>query len=91
MDALLLGLLFADLYLIVYYRLLIGQLQARASGRPDRGGVLRLFTLPSRGHLAPRHQKYYRRYWLAVAGFGVLVAVALWLRYPALARLGDAP
>ncbi|MFZ5556537.1 MAG: hypothetical protein ACOZDY_07430 [Pseudomonadota bacterium] len=90
MEALLLGLLVLDLYLVVYYRLLIGQLQARRSGAAERGGILRVFTLPSRHSLEARHRKYYRRYWFALAGLALLVVAGIWLRYPALSRLGDA-
>ncbi len=89
MDALLLALLFLDLYLIVYYRLLIGQLQATRTGLADRGGIFRVFTLPSREGLPQRHYKYYRRFWLAVAGFALLVGAGIWVRYPTLSRMGE--
>jgi uncharacterized membrane protein len=81
------ALVIADLYLIVYYRLMVGYYQARNGAPVERGGILRALTPPARSHLKPHERKYLRRYWIAVAGLAVLVATGVWLRYPVIAGL----
>lgn len=86
MEALLLGLFIADIYLIVYYRLLIGQAVERNTGLKERGGVLRVLSLPPRSKLNGEGLSYYRRYWIAVAALLGLFALGVWLRYPAITQ-----
>lgn len=59
-----------DVYVIVYYRLLVKHYYEQAHDIKE-GAVGALFSLPPYSRLPAKGQRYARRYWLAVA---VLVA-----------------
>ena len=73
MDALLIALVVANLYVIVYYRLMVGHWRAEATGHRE-SGLLAAISYASREGLPPEGVKYFRRYWCAV---GVLAALLL--------------
>lgn len=83
MDALFMALVLADIYLIVYYRLMVGHWREKATGRRD-SGLLAAISYASRADLPAEGLKYYRRYWLAVAALAGLVLVATLVRLPAI-------
>jgi len=83
MDIVLVVLLLADLYLIVYYRLLVGHWRAKASGKKESGFLVAV-SFPSRDGLPDEARKYYRRYWYAVAALVVLLVAGTAYRLPAL-------
>jgi hypothetical protein len=80
-DLLLVGLLLGNLYLIVYYRLMIH------ASRPGAGpaGLALVLSMPSRRDLGAAGLRYWRRYWLAVLALVLLSAAGLWWRHPHLA------
>ncbi|MEK6593221.1 MAG: hypothetical protein AABZ67_09050 [Pseudomonadota bacterium] len=79
MDIFYLGLLVANIFLIVYYRLMI---HYRQQGDPGRAGLAIVVSLPGKRGLESRHLKYWRNYWLAMLMMCVLVAAGLLWRYP---------
>jgi hypothetical protein len=83
MDILLVVLILADLYLIVYYRLLVGHWREKASGKKETGFLVAV-SFPSRDGLPDEARKYYWRYWCAVAALVVLLVVGTAYRLPAL-------
>lgn len=83
MDTLLFVLILADLYLIIYFRLMVGHWRERATGR--RGsGLMAAISYASRDGLPPEGVKYFRRYWYAVGVLAALVLVGTAMRLPAL-------
>lgn len=86
MDIFYLGLLIANIFLIVYYRLMIHYHQQGDPGRATgRAGLAIVVSLPGRRGLESRHLKYWRNYWLAMAMMLMLVAAGLLWRYPHIA------
>lgn len=83
MDIVLVVLLLADLYLIVYYRLLVGHWREKASGKKESGFLVAV-SFPSRDGLPDEARKYYWRYWYAVAALVALLAVGTAYRLPVL-------
>lgn len=77
------ALVLADLYVIVYYRLMVGHWREKATGRRD-AGLLAVVSYPSREGLPAEGMKYYRRYWYAVAALAALVVIATAVRLPAI-------
>lgn len=82
MDIVYPGLLVANIFLIVYYRLMIHYHQ---HGGGPRAGLGVAVSLP--GWCKPEGPggRYWRRYWLAMAAMAVLVAAGLLWRYPHIA------
>lgn len=83
MDILLIVLLFADLYMIVYYRMTIGYWRAKATGQ-DENGFLDAVSFPVREGLPAEARKYYWRYWGAVAALFVILGIGTAYRLPAI-------
>ena len=83
MDILLIVLLLADLYLIVYYRMTIGHWRAKATGREETG-FLAAVSFPSRDGLPAEARKYYWRYWGAVLVLFAILAAGTAYRLPAI-------
>lgn len=83
MDILLIVLLFADLYLVIYYRMVIGYWRAKATGQ-DETGFLVAVSFPSREGLPADARKYYWRYWCAFAGLFVILGAGTAYRLPAI-------
>ncbi len=83
MDILLIALLFADLYLIVYYRMMIGYWRAKATGQ-EESGFLAAVSFPTREGLPAEARKYYWRYWGAVAALLVILGIGTAYRLPAI-------
>ncbi|MBM3580563.1 MAG: hypothetical protein FJX37_01170 [Alphaproteobacteria bacterium] len=83
MDILLIVLLFAVLYLIVYYRITIGYWRAKATGQ-EESGFLAAISFPVREGLPREAVKYYWRYWVAVAALLVILGMGTAYRLPAL-------
>lgn len=77
------ALVLANIYLIVYYRLMVGHWRAKATGRKE-SGLLAAMSYASREGLPPEGLRYHRRYWCAVAALLVLVIVGTALRLPAI-------
>lgn len=83
MDALIFFLILADLYLIVYFRLMVGHWRERATGRRE-SGLLAAISYASRDGLPPEGLKYFRRYWYAVGALAALAFVGTAMRLPVL-------
>ncbi len=83
MDILLIVLLFADLYMIVYYRMTIGYWRAKVTGQ-DENGFLDAVSFPVRKNLPAEARKYYWRYWGAVAALFVILGTGTAYRLPAI-------
>lgn len=77
------ALILANLYLIVYYRLMVGHWREKETGRRD-SGLIAAISYASRENLPAKGMKYYRRYWYAVGGLAVLVLAGTATRLPAL-------
>ena len=73
MEWMLLAAIFIDVYLIVFYRLMIGFYLKQKTGREDRGFAA-VFSLPSLRDLPEAGLRYCRRYWSATAVLALLVA-----------------
>ncbi len=73
MDLIFLALVIGNIYLIVYYRLMVGHWRERATGRRD-AGLLAAISYASRDGLPAEGMKYFHRYWVAV---GTLAALLL--------------
>jgi hypothetical protein len=83
MEALVLVLVVADIYLIVYYRLMVGHWREKATGRRE-SGLVAAISYASRKDLPPEGLRYYRRYWYAVGALAAIVLIATAVRLPAL-------
>lgn len=83
MEALFIALVVADIYLIVYYRLMVGHWRAKATGRKE-SGLMAAIGYASRKDLPAEGLPYYRRYWYAVGVLAALVLVATAIRLPAM-------
>ena len=81
MDILLMALLLADLYLIIYYRMTIGYWRAKVTGQ-EESGFLVAVSLPSRKELPAEARKYYWRYWGAVVLLIVILSAGTAYRLP---------
>jgi hypothetical protein len=81
MDILLIVLLFADLYLIIYYRMTIGYWRAKNTGQEEKG-FLAAVSFPSRQGLPAEARKYYWRYWGAIAVLFVILGAGTAYRLP---------
>lgn len=82
MDIVYPGLLLANIFLIVYYRLMIHYHQ---HGGGQRAGLGVAVSLPGWRKPDGPGGGYWRRYWLAMAAMAVLVAAGLLWRYPYIA------
>lgn len=76
MEWMLLAAIIIDVYLIVFYRLMIGFYVKQKTGREDRG-LAAVFSLPSRRDLPEAGLRYYRRYWFAMAVLALLIAAGV--------------
>lgn len=76
MDWVLLAAIFINIYLIVFYRLMIGYYLKQKTGREDRGFAA-VFSLPSGRDLPEAGLRYRRRYWSALAMLALLVAAGV--------------
>ena len=74
----------ANIYLIVFHRLMIGYHIQQATGKKESGFFTAL-SLPSRLKLPDSGLKYYRRYWYSVALLVLLIALGVASRYQFLA------
>jgi hypothetical protein len=83
MDTLVFLLILADLYLIVYLRLMVGHWRGKATGKHE-SGLLAAISYASREGLPPEGLRYYRRYWAAVTVLAALITIATVIRLPAL-------
>jgi hypothetical protein len=83
MDILFMALILANLYLIVYYRLMVGHWREKATGRRE-SGLIAAISYASREDLPADGMKYYRRYWTAVGTLAALVLVGTATRLPAI-------
>ena len=69
-----------NIYLIVFYRLMIGFYAKQKTGSEDRG-LSAVFSLPSGRDLPEAGLRYYRRYWFAMAMLALLIAAGVVSRY----------
>lgn len=76
MEWMLLAAIMIDVYLIVFYRLMIGFYVKQKSGREDRGFAA-VLSLPSGRGLPEEGLKYCRRYWFAMAMLALLIAAGV--------------
>lgn len=76
MEWVLLAAIFIDIYVIVFYRLMIGFYLKQETGREDRGFAA-VFSLPSRHDLPEAGLRYCRRYWSALAVLVLLAAAGV--------------
>jgi hypothetical protein len=83
MDILLIVLLLADLYLIVYYRLVIGYWRTKATGRKETGFLVAV-SFPTREGLPAEARKYFWRYWGAVVLLLGILGAGTAYRLPAI-------
>ena len=83
MDILLIVLLFAALFLIIYYRMTIGYWRAKATGREETGFLVAV-SFPTREGLPAEARKYYWRYWGAVVLLFVILGAGTAYRLPAI-------
>jgi hypothetical protein len=81
MDWLFVAALIANIFALVYFRLMVGYYRERATGERD-SGFLAAISYPSRRGLPEEGLRYWRRYWWAIAALAVLVTAALVLRLP---------
>ena len=72
-----------NLYLIVYYRMMIGYWRAKITGK-DESGFLAAVSLPSRKELPKDGHKYFWRYWGAVVSLLLLLGAGTVYRLPAI-------
>ncbi len=77
------ALVLANLYLIVYYRLMVGHWREKATGRRE-SGLIAAISYASRENLPAEGVKYFRRYWYAVGTLVALVLVGTATRLPAI-------
>lgn len=77
------ALVVADLYLIVYYRLMVGHWREKATGRKE-SGLLAVISYASREDLPAEGIKYYRCYWYAVGALAALVLFGTAMRLAAI-------
>lgn len=83
MDILLIVLLFADLYMIMYYRMTIGYWRTKATGQKETGFLVAV-SFPTREGLPAEARKYFWRYWGAVAMLFVILGAGTAYRLPAI-------
>jgi hypothetical protein len=83
MDTLFMALVLANLYLIVYYRLMVGHWREKATGRRE-SGLIAAISYASRENLPAEGMKYFRRYWYAVGALAALVLLGTATRLPAI-------
>ncbi len=76
MESMLLAAVFIDIYLIVFYRLMIGFYRKQTTGREDRGFAV-VFSLPSGRDLPEAGLRCYRRYWFAIAMLALFIAAGV--------------
>lgn len=76
MEWMLFAAIMIDVYLIVFYRLMIGFYVKQKAGSEDRGFAA-VFSLPSRRDLPETGLRYYRRYWFAMAMLALFVAAGV--------------
>ena len=81
MEWVLLAAITINIYLIVFYRLMIGFYVKQKTGGEDRG-LAAVFSLPSGRDLPEAGLRYYRRYWFAMAMLALLIAASVVSRYP---------
>jgi len=74
-------LLVANVFFVVYYRLLIHYFRHAPGGEPH-AGFGTVISLPEKKRLAGVGMKYWRRYWIAIATMVALIAAGLAWRYP---------
>ncbi len=77
------ALVLANLYLIVYYRLMVGHWREKATGRRE-SGLIAAISYASRENLPAEGMKYFRRYWYAVGMLAALVLIGTATRLPAI-------
>ncbi len=81
MGILLVVLLLADLYLIIYYRMTIGYWRAKATGQEETGFLVAV-SFPTREGLPAEARKYFWRYWGAVVLLLVILGAGTAYRLP---------
>jgi hypothetical protein len=79
MEPLILSALVANIFAIVYCRLMLGHYRERATGERD-SGFIAVVSYPSRHGLPEEGLRYWRRYWWALACLIAQVCVVLLLR-----------
>ncbi len=67
LDGVLFSLLMVNVFMLLFYRLMIEHLTSEQSGRKKATGFQVVFSLPEREGLPPDAMPYYRRYWAAAA------------------------
>ncbi len=77
------ALVLANLYLIVYYRLMVGHWREKATGRRE-SGLIAAISYASRENLPAEGMKYFRRYWYEVGMLAALVLIGTATRLPAI-------
>ena len=70
----------ANIYVIVFQRLMIGYHIQQATGKKENGFFIAL-SIPGRLNLPDSGLKYYRRYWYSVASLVLLIALGVTIRY----------
>jgi hypothetical protein len=80
MEWMLFAAIIIDVYVIVFYRLMIGFYVSQKAGKDDRGFVA-IFSLPSGRDLPEAGLRYRRRYWFAMAMLSLLIAAGVVSRY----------
>lgn len=65
-----------NIFLIVYYRLMVAFYVQQENTTQD-DGFLTMFSLPSKRDLPEAGLPYYRRYWIAVATLALLIGAGV--------------
>jgi hypothetical protein len=76
MEWMLFAAIMINVYLVVFYRLMIGYYIKEKTGREDCGFAA-VCSLPSRRDLPEAGLRYYRRYWSALATLALLAAAGV--------------
>lgn len=75
LDGVLFSLLMVNVFMLLFYRLMIEHLASERTGRKKAVGFQVVFSLPERDELPPDAMPYYRRYLTAVACLVAFIAL----------------